>query len=53
MYGYLAELIQEKAKLPHGELKDNSGIEAHTLTVSFNFILGLIIACLWCLSFVR
>ncbi len=38
---------------PHGESKDNSGTKTYTITVSFNFILGLIIACLWCLSFVR
>lgn len=35
------------------ENKDSSGAEAHTITISFNFIIGLIIACLWCLSFVR
>lgn len=40
-------------KLRYGESKSDSGIEAHTITVSFNFIFGLIIACLWCLSFVR
>lgn len=38
---------------PHGECKSDSGIEAYTIAISFNFILGLIIACLWCLSFVR
>lgn len=39
--------------LRHGESKSDSGEQAHTIAISFNFILGLIIACLWCLSFVR
>jgi len=51
--GSCAETILKKVKLGHVEPKSDSGEQAHTIAISFNFILGLIIACLWCLSFVR
>jgi len=48
----LTEKIAKRAKLVRDK-KSDSGEQAHTIAISFNFILGLIIACLWCLSFVR
>ena len=49
---YLGLKRLKMIKLRYGESKSDSGEQAHTIAISFNFILGLIIACLWCLSFV-